>query len=525
MVIFHEYLFSTLITLFFGLFLLYNLIRKTIIMKSNKTSNNLGVAIKKHDNECLDDEGKTDVIIVGAGVAGAALACTLAKDGRRVHVIERDLSEPDRMVGELLQPGGYLKLLDLGLQDCLKDIDAQRVVGQTLYNEEGKHIMLSYPLEKFHADAGVSARCFHNGRFIQKMRQKLVTLPNVRLEQGTVTSLIEERGSVKGVNYKTKDTGGGQLTAYAPLTIVCDGCFSNLRRSLCNSKVDVSSSFVGLILKDCHLPHENHSVLIMSDTSPMSIYPISSTEIRCMILIPDQTAPSIANGDMVNYLKTVVAPQVPGEMRDAFLAAAGDKENIRRMQLRSMPAENSQTKPGCLLIGDAFNMRHPITGGGMTVALSDIVVLRDLLRTLPDFNDANAVSSSLQRFYTLRKPLASTINIVADVLYQLVLSDPARKEIREACYGYISLGGIFKNGLAAMVAGLNPRPLSLAFHFIALGLYAAARSLFPFPSPMAAWRVAKLLFVAVGMILPIIKAEGIRQMFFPVTLLPHHTTY
>ncbi|KAK7368875.1 hypothetical protein VNO80_10907 [Phaseolus coccineus] len=46
-----------------------------------------------------------EVIIVGAGVAGAALAYTLGKDGRRVHVIERDLSEPDRIVGELLQPG------------------------------------------------------------------------------------------------------------------------------------------------------------------------------------------------------------------------------------------------------------------------------------------------------------------------------------------------------------------------------------------------------------------------------------
>jgi len=31
-------------------------------------------------------------------------------------VIERDLSEPDRIVGELLQPGGYLKLIELGLQ-------------------------------------------------------------------------------------------------------------------------------------------------------------------------------------------------------------------------------------------------------------------------------------------------------------------------------------------------------------------------------------------------------------------------
>lgn len=38
------------------------------------------------------------------------------KDGRRVHVIERDLREPDRIVGELLQPGGYLKLIELGLQ-------------------------------------------------------------------------------------------------------------------------------------------------------------------------------------------------------------------------------------------------------------------------------------------------------------------------------------------------------------------------------------------------------------------------
>lgn len=58
---------------------------------------------------------------------------------------------------------------------------------------------------------------------------------SVRLEQGTVTSLLEENGTIKGVQYKTKT--GQELTAYAPLTIVCDGCFSNLRRSLCTPKV------------------------------------------------------------------------------------------------------------------------------------------------------------------------------------------------------------------------------------------------------------------------------------------------
>lgn len=38
------------------------------------------------------------------------------QDGRRVHVIERDLTLPDRIIGELLQPGGYLKLIELGLE-------------------------------------------------------------------------------------------------------------------------------------------------------------------------------------------------------------------------------------------------------------------------------------------------------------------------------------------------------------------------------------------------------------------------
>jgi squalene monooxygenase len=44
-----------------------------------------------------------------------------------VLVLERDLTEPDRIVGELLQPGGYLMLKKLGLEDCVKEIDATKV--------------------------------------------------------------------------------------------------------------------------------------------------------------------------------------------------------------------------------------------------------------------------------------------------------------------------------------------------------------------------------------------------------------
>ncbi|KAK7351251.1 hypothetical protein VNO77_10559 [Canavalia gladiata] len=495
-------------------------LRKLVSARKNRCASS-EVAARCAENitttagECRSSnrDGNVDVIIVGAGVAGSALAHTLGKDGRRVLVIERDLREPDRIVGELLQPGGYLKLIELGLEDCVEKIDAQQVFGYALFKDR-KHTRLSYPLDKFHSD--IAGRSFHNGRFIRRMREKAASLPNVRLEQGTVTSLLEEKGIIKGVHYKTKDSQ--ELSAYAPLTIVCDGCFSNLRRSLCNPQVDVPSCFVGLVLENCELPCANHGHVILGDPSPVLFYPISSTEVRCLVDVPGQKVPSISNGEMAKYLKTVVAPQIPPELHDAFIAAV-DKGNIRTMPNRSMPAAPYPT-PGALLMGDAFNMRHPLTGGGMTVALSDIVVLRNLLRPLHDLNDAPNLCKYLESFYTLRKPVASTINTLAGALYKVFCAspDPARKEMRQACFDYLSLGGLFSEGPVSLLSGLNPRPLSLVLHFFAVAIYGVGRLLLPFPSPKRLWIGVRLISSASGIILPIIKAEGVRQMFFPATV-------
>ncbi|KAF8410265.1 hypothetical protein HHK36_002790 [Tetracentron sinense] len=507
-----QYILGGILASLLGFVLLYSLSGKKKEAASTKIQDE---CLKSPTNgECRSKNGENyDVVIVGAGVAGSALALTLGKDGRRVHVIERDLTEPDRIVGELLQPGGYLKLIELGLEDCVEGIDAQRVLGYALF-KDGRDTKLAYPLEKFHSD--VSGRSFHNGRFIQRMREKVSSLPNVQLEQGTVTSLLEENGTIKGVQYKNKS--GQELTTHAPLTIVCDGCFSNLRRSLCNPKVDVPSCFVGLVLENCQLPYANHGHVVLADPSPILFYPISSTETRCLVDVPGQKVPSISNGEMANYLKTEVAPQIPPQLYDSFIAAI-DKGNIRTMPNRSMPADPHPT-PGALLMGDAFNMRHPLTGGGMTVALSDIVVLRDLLKPLRDLNDASLLCKYLESFYTLRKPVASTINTLAGALYKVFCASPdrARKEMREACFDYLSLGGVCSTGPVALLSGLNPRPLSLVLHFFAVAIYGVSRLLLPFPSPKRLWIGARLISGASGIIFPIIKAEGVRQMFFPATV-------
>lgn len=44
-----------------------------------------------------------------------------------------------------------------------------------------------------------------------------------------------------------------------------------------------------------------------------------------------------------------------------------------------------------LLLGDAYNMRHPLTGGGMSVVLNDVRIWRGLLQSIPDLYDGAAM--------------------------------------------------------------------------------------------------------------------------------------
>ena len=60
-----------------------------------------------------------DVIVVGGGMAGSALAGVLAQAGLGVLVVEREAGFRDRIRGELTWPWGVAEALQLGLDDVL----------------------------------------------------------------------------------------------------------------------------------------------------------------------------------------------------------------------------------------------------------------------------------------------------------------------------------------------------------------------------------------------------------------------
>ncbi|KAB5512026.1 hypothetical protein DKX38_029054 [Salix brachista] len=129
----------------FGFVVLYSSRRREKIKASGKTPTKKNLKSSGNGVCRSNFAGNTDVIIVGAGVAGSALAYALAKDGWRVHVIERDLTEPDRIVGEFLHAGGCIKLAELGLEDCLDGSDSQIVFSFAAVHKDGKRSAISYP--------------------------------------------------------------------------------------------------------------------------------------------------------------------------------------------------------------------------------------------------------------------------------------------------------------------------------------------------------------------------------------------
>ncbi|XP_064010346.1 squalene monooxygenase [Pogoniulus pusillus] len=444
-----------------------------------------------------------EIIIVGSGVLGSSLATVLSRDGRKVTVIERDLKEPDRIVGELLQPGGFRALRDLGLEDTVEGIDSQIVNGYIVHDRESNlEVEIPYPISE---DGRVaSGRSFHHGQFIMGLRRAAMAEPNAEFIEGTVLQLLEEDDCIVGVQYKDKETGETK-ELHAPLTVVADGLFSKFRKTLISNKVTVSSHFVGCILKDAPQFKANYAELVLAKTSPVLIYKISSTETRVLVDIRGEMPKNLKE-----YMVKHIHPQLPDHLKEEFLIA------VQNDRLRTMPASflppSTVNKKGVLLLGDAYNIRHPLTGGGMSVILNDIKIWRSLLQDIPDLYEDSDILKAKKTFYWSRKKSHSfVVNVLAQALYELfAATDESLHQLKQACFHYFRLGGECVSGPVGLLSVLSPKPMVLIGHFFAVAFYAVY---FCFKSeswitmPRAFFSSGAILYRSCSIIFPLIYSE------------------
>ncbi|ORY27866.1 squalene epoxidase-domain-containing protein [Naematelia encephala] len=525
-----------------------------------------------------------EIIIVGAGVVGTALAYSLSKT-RSVLLLERDLSEPDRIVGELLQPGGIAALQQLGLEDVLDGIDAVPVEGYCVVSGD-RQVGIPYPaleamagegegdqhsiadkLENGNAHANgytngdakaptsadiaskwhvpsssgkKEGRSFHHGRLISSLRSACFSRaaePDSKLTilEATVRDLVycEHTDRVIGVSaaFKTKPPSApGQeqeqdttvetvvRKVYAPVTIIADGCFSKFRttRGARIPTPKTRSHFVGIVLKDVDLPINHMGTVCLTPNGPVLLYQIAdeARETRMLVDVKGKL-PSLADGSLKDYIIERYVPHLPSKLQEPII------QTLSTQRLRTMPnsflppslqgssSSNpfvSSSKPslsGAILVGDAYNMRHPLTGGGMTVAFNDAVLLTEYLSRLPPGRDGlqdwSAISTLLGEWFWERKKMAGVVNVLSMALYDLFggADEPDLEILREGCFRYFELGGDRVAGPVGLLSALTPKPLVLFYHFFSVAFYSIYILLKDGPPPRSGEKVIKPSWIEV----------------------------
>lgn len=207
----------------------------------------------------------------------------------------------------------------------------------------------------------------------------------------TVEGLVKLGGSsqVLGV---TSRTDGKCDYFFAPLTIIADGYKSKFREEASSRKPVVKSRFWALKLQNAVLPSPFYGHVLLGSFSPVLLYQTGTCETRALINVPEGfEAAKSSNGGVSHYIRHHVLPFLPQSIQPTFEESL-DRGRLRCMPNSLLPAATNRT-PGLLVAGDALNMRHPLTGGGMTVTLSDVVLLGSLLSpvNVPDLENTKVV--------------------------------------------------------------------------------------------------------------------------------------
>ena len=298
----------------------------------------------------------TDVIIVGAGPAGASLAVALGRRGFEVELYEQATFPRDKPCGEGLLAGGVRVLRSLELEAA--------VAGEPLWGVRhhvaGGSVRSDFGVDEATPAYGLGQKRLHLDATLWAAAART---PRVRACQGArVEGLFTERGRVAGVEVDGE-------RRHARLVVAADGSSSKLRRNIGLERV-VSPRRVG-IRAHFQRPHGAPALtdieIFLRRGYELYVTPLPHDE----LLVAALAYQSTANG----ALRSAFGKWLEDEplLRRWLDGATQTSELMGRAPLVS--ATHGKEPPGLLLLGDAAASVDPITAGGLSLALQSAELL------------------------------------------------------------------------------------------------------------------------------------------------------
>jgi menaquinone-9 beta-reductase len=294
-----------------------------------------------------------DVLIAGAGPAGAVAATLLARGGARVLVLDRARFPRDKLCGDTLNPGTLGILARLGLDAAAAG--ALRLDGMMVTVADGVRVVGRY-------DA-LSGRALVRRTFDAAL-VSAATAAGARVEEGVlvdgaVTDTSASVPSVAGLVIKGKD--GRPLRIAAPVVIAADGRYSRVARALGISRAARRPRrwAIGAYFQDVG-DLTSLGEMHVRPGHYIGVAPLPGGVTNACVVMPNPSGRSMRE-------LLLAALRADTQLRDRFAAARMVGEPVCLGPL-AVDCDRAGM-PGLLLAGDAGGFVDPMTGDGLRFAL------------------------------------------------------------------------------------------------------------------------------------------------------------
>jgi len=315
-----------------------------------------------------------DVITVGGGLGGAALAKVLAENGLRVLVTERERTFKDRIRGEFLAPWGVAEAQKLGLYDLLMETCAHEqpfiVFGGTLRDYRTTTLQKLPALTFFHAT--MQEVVLEAAKRAGAEVRRGAVVRNVRLGQPAVAA-VELDGDVR------------ELTARI---VVCADGRSSLGRSWGAFEVHRGKQRLlgaGLMFEEMSMSDGTFIVTLNPGVQRMAfLFPQGKGRARGYVVYGSHEMSRLQGmSDAGRFIDESVRSGLPQE----FFNGARPVGPLASFDMTETWVEHPY-RDGLALIGDAAGSTDPTWGQGLSLTMRDARVLAECLNGSKDFDAA-----------------------------------------------------------------------------------------------------------------------------------------
>jgi 2-polyprenyl-6-methoxyphenol hydroxylase-like FAD-dependent oxidoreductase len=363
----------------------------------------------------------------------------------------------------VFHPPGVAGLAELNLLAALTEGSIATINGFCVFSD-GECIRLPYDSVPAHSKAGV---CLEHGLIRERMMKAAIALPNVTVKQDSRVVRIDQSEPTRVI----VDVVNGRATSRyrCRMLIAADGAPSRLAR-LASIGVQERriSTMIGYRIGMQNLSQAEYGNVYLGAATPILIYPIGHGEARVLFDIPYQPGRQASAADCL-----ALTAAMPAALRDEVAHAIMTQPRMSIMTKAIMP--ESTVRAGVVLVGDAGGSCHPLTATGMTMCISDALLLRQVLMERP-----RDLTAALRLYQQRRHWPQATRLLLADALREAFIG--ASPEMRVVRRGIISHWRYSKRGRVATLALLSTadgRPLSLLRQIVTVmmrGLMAHLRS-------------------------------------------------